>query len=63
MAWDERMKDFHAGRAKARAMGGPERLARRRDAGALNARERVERLLDSGSFLEVGTVNTSTCRG
>lgn len=27
MAWDERMKDFHARRAKARAMGGPERLA------------------------------------
>ena len=42
MAWDERMKDFHARRAKARGMGGPERLARRRAAGALNARERVE---------------------
>jgi len=28
MARDERMKDFHARRAKARAMGGPERLAR-----------------------------------
>src|SRR5216683_1079388 len=30
MAWDERMKDFHARRAAARGMGGPERLARRR---------------------------------
>jgi hypothetical protein len=28
MAWDERMKDFHARRAKARAMGGPERRTR-----------------------------------
>ena len=25
MAWDERMKDFHVRRAKARAMGGPDR--------------------------------------
>jgi hypothetical protein len=24
MAWDERMKDFHVRRAKARGMGGPE---------------------------------------
>jgi len=63
MAWDERMRDFHARRAKARGMGGPERLARRRAAGALNARERVERLLDAGSFLEVGTFNTSDVPG
>jgi acetyl-CoA carboxylase carboxyltransferase component len=63
MAWDERMKDFHARRAKARGMGGPERLARRRAAGALNARERVERLLDAGSFLEIGTFNTSDVPG
>ena len=63
MAWDERMKDFHARRAKARGMGGPERLARRGAAGALNARERVERLLDAGSFLEVGTFNTSDVAG
>ena len=28
MAWDERMKDFHVRRAKARTMGGPDRLAR-----------------------------------
>jgi acetyl-CoA carboxylase carboxyltransferase component len=49
MAWDERMKDFHARRAKARGMGGPERLARRRATGSLNAREQVERRLDPGS--------------
>jgi hypothetical protein len=28
MAWDERMQDFHARRAKTRAMGGAEQLAR-----------------------------------
>ena len=63
MAWDERMKDFHARRARARGMGGPERLARRRAVGALDARARVERLLDPGSFLEVGTFNTSDVAG
>jgi len=63
MAWDERMKEFHARRATARGMGGPERLARRRAAGALNARERVARLLDPDSFLEIGTFNTSDVPG
>src|SRR5260370_12272994 len=62
-AWDERMKDFHARRAAARGMGGPERLARRRAAGALNARERVARLLDPDSFLEIGTFNASDVPG
>ncbi|HUG36718.1 MAG TPA: carboxyl transferase domain-containing protein [Candidatus Limnocylindrales bacterium] len=59
MAWDERMKDFRARRDRARGMGGPERLARRQAEGKLNARERIDRLLDAGSFLEVGTFNVS----
>src|SRR5260370_18057460 len=63
LAWDERMKDFHARRAAARGMGGPERLARRRAAGALNARERGARLLDPDSFLAIGTFNASDAPG
>jgi acetyl-CoA carboxylase carboxyltransferase component len=63
MAWDERMKDFRARRDRARAMGGPERVARRAAEGRLNARERVDRLLDPGSFLEIGTFNTSDVPG
>jgi hypothetical protein len=43
MAWDERMRDFHARRAKARGMGGPERLARRPPGGGRNARGGGER--------------------
>ena len=57
------MKDFHARRDRARAMGGPDRLARRRAAGQLDARERLERLLDPGSFLEVGTFDHSDVPG
>ncbi len=63
MAWDERMKDFRERRERARAMGGVERLARRAAEGRFNARERVDRLLDAGSFLEVGTFNTSDIPG
>ena len=36
------------------AMGGPEKLAARRAAGELNARERLEALLDADSFVESG---------
>jgi acetyl-CoA carboxylase carboxyltransferase component len=63
MAWDDRLKDFLARRDRARAMGGPERLARRRADGRLNARERLELLLDPGTFFEIGTFNHSDVPG
>ena len=37
-------------------MGGPERLDRRRAEGRLDARGRLDALLDAGSFLEIGTL-------
>jgi acetyl-CoA carboxylase carboxyltransferase component len=37
-------------------MGGDERLARHRGAGKLDARARVEALLDAGTFVEIGTL-------
>ncbi|MGE0807269.1 MAG: acyl-CoA carboxylase subunit beta [Burkholderiaceae bacterium] len=46
-------------RAKALAMGGPERLERRRAQGVLNARERLDLLLDADSFFESGLLSTS----
>src|SRR3984893_12609412 len=63
MSWDERMKDFEARRERARSMGGPERLAKRRAEGRLNARERIDRLADAGSFMELGTFNVSDMPG
>src|SRR5215467_5382885 len=59
MSWDDRMKDFEARRERARGMGGPDRLARRRAEGRLNARERIAHLADAGSFMELGTFNVS----
>jgi len=63
MAWDDRLKDFKNRRERARGMGGPERLAKRAAEGRLNARERIDRLCDPGSFLEVGTFNVSDVPG
>jgi acetyl-CoA carboxylase carboxyltransferase component len=42
-------------RTKVEAGGGPERQKKQRDGGKLTARERIERLLDPGSFLELST--------
>ena len=56
MSWDEATDDLEGRRDAARAMGGEERLAKHRGAGALDARARIDRLLDAGSFLELGTL-------
>jgi acetyl-CoA carboxylase carboxyltransferase component len=54
--WKPLLDDLEDRRRVARAMGGPEKLTRRRDAGALDARARVAHLLDPGSFVEIGTL-------
>ena len=41
-------------------MGGSAKLARRAEQGLLNARERVERLIDEGSFRETGLLGVSS---
>src|SRR5476651_495434 len=46
-------------RAKALGMGGPEKLAKRRAAGVLNARERIDYLFDRDTFIESGLFATS----
>ena len=59
MAFDELYDEFERRVAEALAMGGPERLERRRNAGLLNARERIDYLVDSGSWVESGLFATS----
>jgi methylmalonyl-CoA carboxyltransferase large subunit len=41
-------------RQRLEAGGGPERLAKQKEQGKLSARERIEALVDSGSFEEIG---------
>jgi len=54
MAFDETLKELSDRRAKALAMGGPDKLAKRKAEGHLNARERIDYLIDPGSFSESG---------
>ncbi|MEM7141623.1 MAG: carboxyl transferase domain-containing protein [Actinomycetota bacterium] len=54
--WGETLDDLDERRSTAHAMGGPEKLETRRDAGRLDARGRIDALLDAGSFREIGTL-------
>jgi methylmalonyl-CoA decarboxylase subunit alpha len=54
MAHEDKIAELERRRAEALAMGGERKLDARRNAGVLNARERLEYLLDDGSFLEAG---------
>src|SRR5262249_57616295 len=49
-------EDSAGRREVSRAMGGDERLPKPPDAGKLDARARIDYLLDDGSFLELGTL-------
>lgn len=55
----ELLADLDRRRAEARRMGGPEKLAKRAERGQLNAEQRLEALLDPGSFIEVGVLGAS----
>ena len=54
MSWDAERDEFDRRRALAHAMGGPERVKRQHDGGRLTVRERVDQLVDAGSFHEIG---------
>jgi methylmalonyl-CoA decarboxylase subunit alpha len=56
---DELLEELERRRQKALAMGGARKLAQRKAEGILNARERVERLFDPGSFIESGMLAVS----
>jgi acetyl-CoA carboxylase carboxyltransferase component len=49
-----RLDDLAAREARARELGGADKIARQHKKGRLTARERVEQLLDAGSFEEFG---------
>lgn len=59
MSSEDRDADFERRRAHALAMGGEDKLARRRAEGLLDARARIDRLADADSFIEVGLFGTS----
>ncbi|MBL8544558.1 MAG: methylmalonyl-CoA carboxyltransferase [Hyphomonadaceae bacterium] len=56
MGWEKDIEELRAREALAEQMGGEERVARQKASGKLTARERVEALLDTGSFHETGKI-------
>ena len=56
MSWEKEIDELRRRQALARELGGPERVKRHKDAGKLTARERIDGLLDPGSFREIGSV-------
>jgi acetyl-CoA carboxylase carboxyltransferase component len=59
MAHEKMLEDLAARKAKALGMGGPDKLAKRAAQGVLDARSRLDLLLDAGSFVESGLFATS----
>ncbi|HSB79596.1 MAG TPA: carboxyl transferase domain-containing protein [Candidatus Methylomirabilis sp.] len=62
MGTQARLDELRRRREQALAAGGAERVQRQHKAGKLTARERVELLLDQGSFTELDMLVTHRCR-
>ena len=59
MPFEDLLDDFARRQDAALGMGGPDKLARRKARGLLNARERLDLLLDDGRWFESGLFATS----
>lgn len=58
----DRLSDLRHRRERIKALGGLQRIQRQHDQGKLTARERIDHLLDSGSFVELDAFVTHQSR-
>src|SRR6202049_5180003 len=56
MGWESDIEELRRREALAQQMGGADKVKRQRDGGKLTVRERLAKLLDPGSFHEVGAI-------
>ena len=56
MHFEKELAEFAKKRARALEMGGAEKVKKQHDRGKLTARERVELLMDEGSFEEIDEI-------
>src|SRR5438046_341252 len=56
MSWQPEIDDLRRREDMARRMDGPDKIKRQHDGGKLTVRERIDRLLDPGSFHEIGAI-------
>lgn len=61
MSYSEKLKELADREKRAEAGGGAERLAKQHAAGKLSARERIQALLDPGSFVELDKFVVHRC--
>ena len=54
MPWEKAIEDIDYAKSLAAEMGGPERIARQHSGGRYTIRERVDMIVDPGSFIEAG---------
>ena len=56
MSWQDEIEEIRRREELAKKMGGEERIQRQHDNGRLTVRERIEALVDPGSFHEIGAL-------
>ena len=56
MSWEKEVEEIRRRVELAKGMGGAENIKRQHDGGKLTVRERIERLLDAGTFHEYGAL-------
>ena len=56
MSWQPEMDELRRRQELTRCMGGADKVKRQHDGGRLTVRERIDRLVDPGSFREIGSI-------
>ncbi len=59
MPFEKELNELKNRKSRALEMGGPDKVRKIHERGRLSARERIDRILDPGSFFEVGMLNHS----
>ena len=57
--WQPELDELARRESMVEQMGGPEKVARQHDRGKMDVRQRIEALVDEGSFHEIGKVSGS----
>ena len=63
MSWQPELDELRQRERMARAMGGPDKVRRQHEGGRLTVRERIDGLLDEGSFHEIGAIAGTAAYG
>jgi acetyl-CoA carboxylase carboxyltransferase component len=57
MPWTKELNELREREARGRELGGPDKIVRQHAGGRLTVRERIDKLIDQGSFHEIGALS------